>query len=762
MAHRKKSKISPRDAAVLSAVVAVFCLIVTFSSRGNVRLFTQGLVASIAAGGCALHFGTLWQREEGGRKQAAGATGIVTQKASASLDGLLLRSDDVILTLRDLVSHGQEEPNADYGLLPALLVRAGLMDWEGAPAVGTSRLRRNGRWWLAPRTATELTDADYDRLISIEAALNVYEDLASRPALPQGGSEGSVAQILSTVADLEPLAHPGEQALGYFPDSAEKGGEWDCRVRFSSFVENVPTPFRSVADFRANVAAGALYVETLVPRPSCLALAAVLDPRGQARLARAYALRTALLLGRGALASSSALAHVVVNCREKTNADVLLSLDLTREALERLRAASRGPHALDGGLPADPALRWAAAEDGWLTGVEPFCLLDDEALNPPERHREVELDDSPCPDPLARATGAREMSDLGIMEKAGRVSSWNALVVELGDTTQGAVSRLVGLRDRTADLSVAEACTRTSRALVDGTLDVTNKPALAKLFVDGGTLGAAARHVREVLDTTPAPDELEAALGALDLALSPITQMGLYLDDHDSVYRYFNSVSERISYNRTCDDQGRRVRLVPDEYYGAHSIAARGLSVLNRADEALAHTDELMRVAPMTPDAALAKVRCLEDQSRIFEAVDLLKGAIERSSTARDMAICFYRLAYMEWKLGRSDLAVACYQRSLTLHLEMAEQTRRELADMLEADRNLRVLADDQVLPTLEAGGIPTGDLGQIRQRTLDALIACTDAEVFSVARPLTGALLDIGRDDVLVDVYHSLARPQR
>lgn len=762
MAHRNRSKTSSRDAAVLSAVVAVFCLIVAVASRGDDRLLARGLIATAAAVGCALHFGALWRREQGGSQQESGEAEAVAQTASASLEGLLLRSDDVILTLRDLVSHGQQEPNVDYGPLSDLLVRAGLMDWEDAPAMGASKLRRNGRWWLAPRTIINLSDAGYDHLISVEAALNIHEDLVSKPATPQESFEEHVAQILSAMADLHPLAHPDERALGYFPESAEKGGEWDCRARFSSFIENVPAPFRIVANFRVNVAAGILCVETLVPRPSCLALAAVLDPRGQANAARAYALRTALLLGRGALASSSALERVVINCRERTGADALLSLDLTREALKRLRAAARGPHALDDGLPADAALRWAAAQDGWLGPVEPFCSLDDEILNPPGRHREVELDDTPCPDPLARATGAREMSDLGIMEKAGRVSSWNALVGELGDTTQEAVSRLVELRDHAADLTVVEACTRASRALVDGALDVSDKPALAELFVDGGTLGTAVRHVQEVLDANPAPDELEAALSALDLSLSPITQMGLYLDDHDSVYRYFNSVSERISYNLTCNDRGRRVRLVPDEYYVAHSIAARGLGALNRADEALAHTDELVRVAPMTPDAVLVKVRSLEDQSRIFEAADLLKGAIERSSTARDMAICFYRLAYMEWKLGRSDLAVACYQRSLTLHVGMAEQARRELADMLEMDQNLKLLPDDQVLPTLEAGSIPTGDLDQIRQRTLDALIACTDAGVFSVAQPLAGALLDIGRDDVLADVYRSLAHPQR
>ena len=37
------------------------------------------------------------------------------------------------------------------------------------------------------------------------------------------------------------------------------------------------------------------------------------------------------------------------------------------------------------------------------------------------------------------------------------------------------------------------------------------------------------------------------------------------------------------------------------------------------------------------------------------------------------------------------------------------------------------------------------------------AAIAATDANLHSIAAPLTGTLIDMGRDDVLVDVYHSL-----
>ena len=167
-----------------------------------------------------------------------------------------------------------------------------------------------------------------------------------------------------------------------------------------------------------------------------------------------------------------------------------------------------------------------------------------------------------------------------------------------------------------------------------------------------------------------------------------------------------------------------------------------------------------MRIAPVTPDAALCKVRCLEEQSRIFEAADLLKQAIGYSSTVRDMAICFYRLAYMEWKLGRSDLAVACYQRSIELHPDIAQNARSEMNDLIEANVGLRPFPADEVIPALEKGGLLAGRLDDMRTRTRDALVACTDAEVFGIARQLASAMIELNRDDALIDVRRSLMRP--
>ena len=154
-------------------------------------------------------------------------------------------------------------------------------------------------------------------------------------------------------------------------------------------------------------------------------------------------------------------------------------------------------------------------------------------------------------------------------------------------------------------------------------------------------------------------------------------------------------------------------------------------------------------------------MRCLEELSRIFEAADLLKGAIGYASTARDLSICFYRLAFMEWKLGREDLCVACYQRAISLHPDIAPQAKSELADLLSANGSLHALADEEVVPALEQGGLPTGKVGELRLEMRDALVATTDAELFGVARQLASALIEFCRDDTLIDVRRSLARPR-
>ena len=187
-------------------------------------------------------------------------------------------------TLRDLVSHGQS--SADYGMLPALLARSGLMEWEGAPRFSANRLRRNRRWWMSCEV-DELTEDGYDRLIALEGASVPAADLPrARPG--RAGRPGTHRGPLPRPG--EPLSPAGAEG-GNFPPA--KDGERATRLALSEWLENLPAPFRVVSAFQLNLDEGLACVDVAVPSPSCLALVAPDDEARQAEEARRYAWRLA-------------------------------------------------------------------------------------------------------------------------------------------------------------------------------------------------------------------------------------------------------------------------------------------------------------------------------------------------------------------------------------------------------------------------------------------------------------------------------------
>lgn len=676
-----------------------------------------------------------------------GASQAAKKDGTGSVEALVQRSDDVAATLRDLVSHGQS--SADYGMLPALLARSGLMDWEGAPRFSANRLRRNRRWWMSC-DVDELTEDGYDRLIALEGALNLAADLAEGACPDAPDDQGRIEALFRDLASLSPLPAPEGRT---FP-AGEKDGEWATRLALSEWLENLPAPFRVVSAFQLNLDEGLACVDVAVPSPSCLALVAPDDEARQAAEARRYAWRLALLVARGAFAASSRIQRVGVNCVSHGAHETLLSLLVGRGELDGLLAGAAAADAEP--VPARNC-RLDVAGDGRMLPVDALLARSDERLNPASRWDAVELDPMDASTAVREACGAARVSDLGINENARRVAAWNQLAGTLGATTADAVARLMATRDASEDQTVREACSRTCQALVDGAVDASDHQALALAFVLGGPLDQAQRQALDLAGEDAGPADLERALGLLDAALVPLAQAGSYADGPTRVFRYFNSAAERVRFNRTVAD-GRDVVLVPDAYYAAHSLAARVLTQLGRAEEAQVHADELARIAPVTPDAALSRVRVLEAQERIFECVDVLVDAMGYAATAREMSICLYRLAYMEWRLGRNRLAVACYERSMRLHGEIASQAKEELDELLDSEPGLSRLDPEECARELSAAGIPLGDADGARHAMEEAAAACVDARLMGISRAYLAVALEVDRDDALLGVYRSLA----
>ena len=668
---------------------------------------------------------------------------------------LILRSTDVIASLADLTAHG----HAPHELQEAV-ERSGLAFWADAPKVEAKLQRHNGGWFLWGEG--ELPDADYDRMTAVELALNLAGDMRfGIDAQTVGaGFEKRAEALLRAVTTLEPLDIPNENTE-FLSQGAEAGGEWATRLAIADFAQSLPAPLRVDIDLQVNVADGIAVVDVEVPRPDVFVSVSGNAERRAAH-ARSYAMGLCLALGRGAFGASPRIERAVVNGHEHGTRTPVISVDMTAAGLERLVAELDAAEV--GELPRGLGIRWFTSADGRLCPIDPFMAVWDENVAPLSRWSGIEKNHLPVSEPVARATKASTYADLGINEKSVRIDAWNEATGWLGATTRRAVAAFEARRLRAEDLTVADACERVSRALVSGDIDVFDRQSMALLFVEGGDLTRAVTDVANQLNARPGHTEKELveALRRLDAALEPAQQTARYEDDTEHVYRFFNSVAERVRYNQTIDDHGRELRLVPDEYYAAHTQAAVILTALGRHEEALAHTDELVRIAPVTPDATLARVRVLEELSRIYEAEAALKEAIGFASCLHELAVCFYRLAFMEWKLGRGQLSVACYQRAAELHSSVRERAAKELRDVLAADEGARQLTRDEAREAILAAGLPYGDVDQIRTMARDAAVACADAGLLGAARPLVGVLLEADHDDVLADIYGSLvpARP--
>lgn len=678
---------------------------------------------------------------------------------------MLLRSDDIFATARDIVHTHQTNPSATRNLthLASMLSALALESWNAAPTCCVTKLARTSTYWLRANTA-ELGADDYDRLVAAEAAMNLdhaLPELARYSTHEQSAVQKTDAYLRAFI-DQKPVPYNFDKSLGLaYPQGqpVQEASEWFLRASMVNDAECVRVPFRLIYDLRSNAQAHIAVLSAEIPRPACFAIVDSGEARRVAR-ARAYALRLSWLLASHALANVPTLQRIEVLCHEHASEQCLLCITYTRELVKRLSPLVHGTAIDERGFPQDDAIVVSFGDDGWFMPVRPAIPFDDESVAPHEWFPYPELDNRPLSDRAAEVTGARCVSDLGINENGPRAYAADVLFLHWHALEQrnckNMVATLVDMRQSTNNVSVAEACERTTAALLDGSIDPTDEEALRAMLVSDGALQDAVRRASRLMDNEGHPDP-ESALSVLHEALDPILSFGFYADDESYVYRYFGSLPERVAFNTRIDDHRREVRLVPDSYFNALSLLAAAHTALEQYDEAIAAADEIMRIAPASVDAAMRKVRALENQSRILEAAELIKQYAELASTPRDAALAHYRLAYMEWKLGREDLASACYQRALTWDTPLSNQAKEELDDLLKSYSNLRQLEPDQACALLTKEGIPLGFTAADQERTLMASALLVDEHVFRVAQVLLSVLCAANGDDVLVGIRRTL-----
>lgn len=684
----------------------------------------------------------LSQRVEKARREA--------EEASADpVERLLSHTDDVFASLRSLVEN--KRPLPGFQGLVQLLSGIGLESWDDAPEAACRLLDRNGRYWIACET-DGLPAQDYDRMMAVEAALNLAKDVqAADPDAPAERYPDLARNALHEVYALPKAQGRLEDCLQSAyddPAAALPESEWAQRMAVATAAENAPAPFRLEFIIRANVKEGLVLVRLEVPRPasfSCVASTA----EERVELAKSYALRTALLIAGAALRAPQAR-RVVVSCHEHGNLRTVLSLQTGPQDYGRLlkRAAS------EAGWFDDDSIIARFGDDGWFGAVEPH-LRSTAAVLMPERYlMPPELDDRPCSPALAETAHVRTVADFGINEDAERRSIWHAFTREIPTSNTEAVARFMELRKGGTRPETREACNRVIRALGEGTVDLSDLSAVRKRFFAGSELDAAVEYAQKVM-TGDDPEALERAIDQLQSALD-LSLAIAYLDDTDTVYRYFGSTAERVYFNRSLSDGKRTVHLVPDVYFNALELAARMLTLVGRNDEALRYANEARRIAPASCDAALIKARVLENGKDLFGAVELVRRIMPRATSRRDLSLLLYRLAYFEWKMGQAPLAAACYKAVIGMKTSIAPQAALEMAQMLATEEGADDLPLSEAHRILDDEGIPYALDPTLAVWLPRCAILAADEHIYPVAAALTGALVELERDDALVDVYRS------
>ena len=105
---------------------------------------------------------------------------------------------------------------------------------------------------------------------------------------------------------------------------------------------------------------------------------------------------------------------------------------------------------------------------------------------------------------------------------------------------------------------------------------------------------------------------------------------------------------------------------------------------------------------------------------------------------------------------GLSRAGVACYLKSITTSPVYAAQSTIELQELLR-EPDVSLIAHDKIDFVLAEEGIPIAPQPHLLDQVDVAMIAATNANLFTVARSLLALRLRYRPDDALVNVLKSL-----
>lgn len=644
----------------------------------------------------------------------------------------------------------------------------------------TVRLVRSTRY---AHTSYFVTNEENDvvptaTLWSIESALNRFMLLCER--LGDRAGQASLAEcervdeaLFATVGaqELAPVELAGAPA-------GQPTGEWGLRCRLSLAIEQLRLPARVDVELRVDGASGDVAFGLTVPP-------AALMPAGNTGAGRsemlAYAMHVGLLLAAHAFSTEpqvgkvKLLANVLdgtaerdkdelqVETAEGNGRPALFEVDVTREAYKQTGGFG---DALAGDARAtldDLGARWNVAG----------AVLPKPRLMHPvfEAWNAGAANDAPLPDFAQVALGAACERDMDIEYDTAYRQTAEGLADRLvgAQSTSEAISAVREVQAAALDAKderAVSACTRLMSALAEGSIDTADQNAVVSRFLGDDRCLVALGRANALAEKNP-----QAAVEALTGAISEAQLLDGYADGTSEVYRAFDGYGSRVLYNLSRAGAGsfvpaaqadadRRVRVVPDSFYLCHLEIVHLLErSFERADEAIRYGTQAIAMAPATAMGYRVLGRAYMLQGDMEHAYETLTAGLRVALQATDIALMYYQLGYVAWKLGRPEAGVACYLKAVQASPAIALQATAELKELVD-ETGVAIPSHEQADECLHACDIPLAPLPEVLDALDVALAAACDAGMPHVTRSLLATRLRYRPDDALMGVLRSFGEP--
>lgn len=628
----------------------------------------------------------------------------------------------------------------------------------------------------------EQTEESLQSALMLEAALNRF--LLLKNVLGDSAFCASHKDCLKRdqyLVDVPMFSFPD---LAY-PTNAPQGeiaGEWEVRCILAAAIERLALPVRIDVATAVDAALGKVAFDITVPDKNLMPLRGWRDDSslscGGKEFEKTLAQRDSQAI-RYALSVGLALVEIGFSASGSIK-EVVIAIDslMCDESGVLLRGIGR----MDTSFSREQYFSYSQFEEMRKNSPESVYRVFDMRINADDhprfsfagslssnvsRRAVLESKNTVLADDTYNILGARESQNLSIDHDA----FYRLVAEELADNlvkAQGASEAVRIVRETqeservSQDERAVSSCTRLMATLAEGKIDMSDQNTVVGCFLGEDRCLAALRQARMLDDRS-----WSEAVSLLTGVIAEADALDGFVDGPLIVYRSFDSYVARVLYNRACllghgfpelacSDAGKQVALVPDSYYLCHLEVVRLLeNSFDRMEEALRYGRRAVQMAPATAAGYRQLGRSYMLMGDMENAAQVLQDGLRIAVQPTDVAMLYYQLGYVLWKVGQPHVGAACYVKSIDVFPVAFVQATAEMNELISEVPSAS-LKRSQADERLREAGVPIAPDSDTLDLLIKGAVVAADAELLSVAGNLLAIYLRYRPDDALGRVLRS------